>query len=336
MLYVTTRSRRDTYTAHKSILTDKAPDGGSYVPLQIPSFTDEQILALKDKSFNQTVADILNAFFSSRLTVWDVDFCIGKNPVRLFSMNYRILFAELWHNPRSDFSYTMERLHIKLCGDDSVKKPSLWLHTAVRIAVLFGLYGQLCAQQLLPAGAELDISVYADDFTIPMAAYYARKMGLPINTIVCTCDDNSCIWDLFNRGSMLTSAAPESLLCGLEMLISAVHGEGEVSCFLDCCEKKRSYSVSEEQLPALKDGYFATVTGKSRGDKTINSVYRNTGCVIDPVSALCYAGLQDYRSSTGISQLTLIMADRSPSENISQVAKATGVSVQKLLAQVKL
>lgn len=336
MLYVTTRSRRETFTAHKSIVSDKALDGGSYIPFQIPYFTEEQIHALKDKAFNQTVADILNAFFSSRLTVWDVDFCIGKNPVRFFSMNYRILFAELWHNPKSDFSYTMERLHIKLCGDDSVKKPSLWLRTAVRIAVLFGLYGQLCAQQMLTAGAELDIAVNADDFTIPMAVFYARKMGLPINTVVCTCDDDSSIWDLFNRGSMLTGAAPDALLSGVEMLINAVFGDGVVSEFLESCEKKRAYTVSENQLPALKEGFFATVTGKSRSDKTINSVYRNTGYIMDPVSSLCYAGLQDYRSATGVSQITLIMSDRSPSEFVSQITKATGISEQKLMEQVKL
>ena len=68
MLYLTTRSNRDAFTAHRAIMEEHGPDGGLYIPFSLPEYTPEEIAALKEKSFSQTVADVLNMFFSSRLS----------------------------------------------------------------------------------------------------------------------------------------------------------------------------------------------------------------------------------------------------------------------------
>ena len=94
MLYVSTRNKMDSYTAYRTLHEEYAPDGGQFVPFRIPSFTNEEREALQEKSFSQIVADILNLFFAARLTGWDVECCIGRNPVRLERMNHRLIVAE--------------------------------------------------------------------------------------------------------------------------------------------------------------------------------------------------------------------------------------------------
>jgi threonine synthase len=64
MLYVTTRSNIDTYTSHRAVSTNIAPDGGHFVPFKLKCYTKSEIADLKDKSFNQIIADILNIFFT--------------------------------------------------------------------------------------------------------------------------------------------------------------------------------------------------------------------------------------------------------------------------------
>ena len=81
MLYVTTRNKHDAYTAHRTQLSDRAPDGGLYLPFRMVTWERQQVLALADKTFGQCVAETLNQFFACRLTGWDVDFSIGRNPV---------------------------------------------------------------------------------------------------------------------------------------------------------------------------------------------------------------------------------------------------------------
>ena len=99
MLYVTTRNNRDAYTAQRVLRENRGPDGGLYVPFREPVFSREEIDALKEKSFHQCVAEVLNRLFNTKLTRWDVEFCVGRYPVRLVNLPQRIIAGECWHNP---------------------------------------------------------------------------------------------------------------------------------------------------------------------------------------------------------------------------------------------
>lgn len=337
MLYVTTRSNADTYTAYRTLVSDCGADGGRYVPFRVPSYTPEEIAAFKDKSFNQTVAEILNMFFSCRLSSWDMDFDIGRNPVRLVPMNHRIVVAELWHNPKAKFSYIVERIHKKITQTDEIKNaPADWVQIAVRIAAVFGIYSQMLGNGVLQVGQSVDFSVFNDCFATPMAVWYCRKMGLPINMIVCTCEEESNIWDFIHRGVFASAAANESLLLGLERLVQGTLGLDEVQRFMDAYQKGKVYSVKEENLSDFNDGFFCAVAGKNRAESTINSLFRSNSYIIDPCTALCYGGLQDYRARTGGNSLTVLLAERTPLDFKADISAATGISADKLIDHVKL
>ena len=91
-----------------------------------------------------------------------------------------------------------------------------------------------------------------------------------------------------------------------------------------------SYTVDEELLPVLNAGFFATVAGDNRATDTINSIYRTNSYIADPKTALCFAGLQDYRSRTGESQITLILSEQTPLDFADQIGKITGIDKKKL------
>lgn len=337
MLYITTRTNENTYTSYKALTCDRAPDGGRFVPFRMPFYTPEEIGELKDKSFNQTVADILNLFFSSRLTGWDIDFCIGKNAIRLVSMNHRVVVSELWHNPEARFSYIINSLYKKLLDNqDLTDAPVDWVMTAVRIAVIFASYGEMLRTQLLDMESKLDISVPSGDFLTPMAVWYARKMGLPVNTIICACEENSNVWDLIHRGVFNTMNTSDAMLLGLEKLIQATLGFSEVQKFRQSYQSGLVYSVNEDDLPALSNGFFCAVAGENRAGSTINSIFRSNSYVIDPLTALCYGGLQDYRARTGSARITLLLADRTPLDFAAEISAATGIEAQKLINYVTL
>ena len=338
MLYITTRSCGDTYTSHKALTSDFAPDGGRFIPFRIPRYTQAEIVGLKETSFNKTIADILNLFFSCRIEAFDVDFCIGKCPARLLSMSHRIVVSELWHNPEAKLSYIVDHLYARICDCLAVAPaPTEWFRIAVIIAMLFGIYGEMLRNEYINETEEFDISVPADDFQAPIAAWYAHKMGLPINVIIsCACgEENSNIWDLIHRGIINTGAASDSFLFGLERLIHATLGPAEVQRFLEACQKRQVYSVNEEMLSVLNHGFFCAVAGKNRAESTINSVFRTNTYVIDPLTALCYSGLQDYRASTGSGRITLLLAQQTPMDFAHEVSAATGIAEQALIDLVK-
>ena len=67
MLYVTTRNDQEVYTAQRALRECRGPDGGLYVPFRDPVFSKEDIAALREKSFNRCVADVLNVLFQTKL-----------------------------------------------------------------------------------------------------------------------------------------------------------------------------------------------------------------------------------------------------------------------------
>ena len=328
MLYLTTRSNRDAFTAHHAIMEEHGPDGGLYIPFSLPEYTPEEIVALKRKSFSQTVADVLNMFFSSRLTSWDVDFCIGRKPVSLAQIGRKVTVAELWHNPDGKYEYMLKNLSSKICGEKAI--PSNWLKIAVQIAVLFGVYGEMLKSGVIEIYKPFDISVQLGDFSAPIAAVYARKLGIPVECVICNSIDSSAVWDFLHKGTFNPVGTDIALQEGLERLICDTLKYEETLRFVAGCKDRKSYSVTEEQIPVLNSGFFVSVSGENRGPATINSIYRTNNYIVDPGTALCFGGIQDYRAKVGESKLTLLLSEETPLHFTGDIMGATGLKKEKV------
>ncbi len=332
MLYVTTRTDWETVTAQRALRENRSFDGGFYVPFHVPSFSDGEIAKLGDKSFGQVVADVLNLLFQTRLTSWDIDFCIGRHPVRLQELGHRAVLAETWHNPEWNYDRLVNRLTLLLCKEQAAGD---WMKIAIRTAVLFGLFAELKRQGIDCA----DISVVSGDFSGPMSAWYARSWGLPIGNIVCCCNDNSSLWDLVCHGHLrmdglsIETDIPEadvSVPVDLERLIFACGGTTEVERYLYCCREGLLYCPEEVLLEKLRKGLFVSVVSSERMDKAISSVYKTHGYLMGPATVLTYCGLQDYRAKTGQTRYAVILADRHPICDAAYVSQKTTIPEQML------
>lgn len=340
MLYVTTRSRHDVYTPPITMYQDRGPDGGLFVPFKMPEFDKGEISALADKSFGQNVADILNLFFGTKLTGWDVDMTIGRTPFKLKSMNFRLLIAELFHNMDADFSRVVRILSERVHPDgDIIGKHSDWVEIAVRIGVLFGIFGELIRSEQIRVDKPINIAVSSGNFAAPMAAWYARQMGLPIGTIICGCNENGAAWDLLHRGELDTDAiavkttTPKgdfALPPDLERLICGACGQEETLNYCFHCTEGGTYRPDREAHQAMRQGMFAAVVSGVRVASILPSVYHTNRYVLDPYSALAYGALADYRSRTGKSTTTLLLVESSPMTQAESVAKAMSTTVPEL------
>lgn len=345
MLYVTTRNNRDAYTAQRALRENRGPDGGLYVPFREPKFPPEEIQSLAEKSFNRCVADMLNTLFNTKLTTWDVDFSIGRYAVRLEKLGHRVVMGESWHNLESDFSRLVKNLTVLLRGDGETEVlPGDWAEVGIRIAVLFGIFGELMREGIAGAEKKVDISVVSGDFSAPISAWYARKWGLPIGNIVCACNENGNIWDFICHGQLRTNdvavetVTPEAdvvVPAGLERLIHACAGVAEVEKYLDAVRRGGNYFVEDDLLRKIREGIYVTVTSQRRVESTIPSVYGTHKYILSPYSALAYAGLQDYRSRTGESRSALVLAEKSPVCDADVVANALGISADSLKQHLK-
>lgn len=336
MLYITTRDHSDAYTAHRVLVDNRAADGGMFLPMQMPVLSKEQISDLQNKTFGQNVADILNLFYKSRLDGWDVDFCIGRYASKLTAMSHRIYVAEVWHNPDHDFARMVRNLTGRLRGNkDITDAPTNWAWISIRIAVLFGLFGELYKLHVANPETPIDVALPSGDFAGPMSVWYARQMGLPVANIICACDENDAAWDLLKNGQ-ISMTSGMTIPTDLERLIYSVLGLNESKRFAQLMDRRRSYSVSEENASVLRQGMYPAVISWKRRSEIIRGVYSASTYILDPGSAMAFGGLQDYRALAGETRPALILTERGPICSADTVSAAMGISVEILRQRLNL
>lgn len=335
MLYVSTRNPRESHTARKALMESRAGDGGFYVPV---SGNENLADGIAGRHFGDNAARMMNHLFQAGMTEHDVRLAAGRSPVRISALANRILMGELWHNLENDYACLVKNLARHVCLDASLQDGS-WTTVGIGISILFGVFGDLMGKGLASAEKKIDISCVSGDFTLAMAAWYARAWGLPIGNIVCCCNENNAVWNLFTHGALRTDGisfstlTPEADVCipeSLERLIYECGGTTEVERFVECVRKGETYYPSEPMLLKLRRGMYVSVVNTPRMMDIIPNAYTTHNYVLSPYSALAYGGLLDYRAVSGESRRSLILAEKSPVADKSTVCKALGIDVEML------
>ena len=340
MLYVTTRVGQDAFTANRALSENRCPEGGFFVPMRLPYFDEVQIAQLAEKSFSQNMADILNLFFGTRLDGRSLELAIGRYPIKLRALCSKITVAECWHNPTQKLERLISGTEKALRQSDQIGRvASDWLQIATRIGVMFGIVGQLLQSGILTTGNKLDISVPSGDLSALMAVWYARAMGLPVAMIICSCNENTMLWNLLHKGELRTDAialrthTPDcdyAVPYGLERFVFATLGREETKRFCETCRVGGNYCLEAKQRESLSEGIYVSVVSDKRMASTIPNLYKTTGFVADPYTALAYSGLIDYRAATGESRQALIMAEESPLFSLQFLAECMNMTPPEL------
>ena len=334
MLYVTTRTDRDAFTPLYAMTHDCSPDGGQFLPMQVPHFGEEELREMAGRSFNENAAQILSLLFRRSLTGWDLDLNIGKNPLQLDTLNSHTLLAKLRFNPEWSFEALTRRI-FRLMEKDSDMEPGAWFTMSLRIALLFGIFGELMARELVSAENPMDVSVPSFDFQYPMAVWYAKQWGLPIGNIICCCNENNAPWSLLHLGEMrtdtavretLTTACDQAVPNGLERLIAGTLGTEVLERYLKTAAQRRSFALEASQLEQLRDGFWVSVVSQRRMRFMIPNLCPTDGQMLDPYAIMSYAGLMDHRSQSGETGLALVISEEEPIHGAGILSRAMDIS----------
>lgn len=345
MLYGSTRSKVESYTAQRTIWSERASDGGFFVPIKLPVFKRTEIIKLKNRTPEDNIALILNKFFQTEFSGKDVQFAIGREYYRFRNIGQKMILGELWHNVDGDIDHIIRLLTKRIAVEPRESAPGEWPRMAVRISLLFAMFGELSDQGLVNTIYPMDLAVPAGDYTWPMAAWYARKMGLPIGTIIVCCNENDRIRDLLHRGQLrldsirsetitpkLDCAVPE----GVERAIYTMLGREELGEYLRILERGGTYAVNPEQKRLLSEGMYVSVNNSRRLFQVIPNAYRTFGHILCPYSALVYTGVMDYQSITGKYNRVLMLCDQATEQSLDVTARAMGITPAELKNKLNL
>ena len=212
-----------------------------------------------------------------------------------------------------------------------------------QIAYYVYAYVRLLGRGILSDGDKVNFAVPTGNFGNILAAWYASKIGIPVNRLICASNENKVLYDFFNSGTydrkrpfILTSSPSMDILISsnLERLIYETCGRDPEKCsaFMASLRNDGEYSVTEEMRSGMED-FYGNFCSEEETFETIRKTYTDFGYVIDTHTAVGAGVYEKYVKDTGDTTTTVIASTASPFKFartvVGAVAGDAEVSVEK-------
>ena len=183
-------------------------------------------------------------------------------------------------------------------------------------------------------GETLNFCVPTGNFGNILAAYYAKRMGLPIGKLICASNANNVLTDFIRSGvydrrrdfHMTISPSMDILISSnLERLLHALSGDPEeVASLMENLSREGHYEVSDDIKTQISELLWADHCDDELTKKTIRDVWNESHYLIDPHTAVAEAVRRKYEASTGDTCKTVVVSTADPYKFCGAVLESLG------------
>ncbi len=212
-----------------------------------------------------------------------------------------------------------------------------WGRLLPQVVYYFFAYRQLVEQQALQAGEKVNFVVPTGNFGNILAGYYARRLGLPINRLVCSANRNNVLSDFINSGlydsrrNLQCSLSPSMdilISSNLERLLFELtgHDAERVNYWMRQLVDTGFYQVDRKTMTSLQELFWSDYADDEETLLSINETYRNYNYLIDPHTAVGKNVLDKYLHRERNHCPSVILSTASP-------FKFTGSTIRALFSK---
>ena len=197
-----------------------------------------------------------------------------------------------------------------------------WGRLAPQIIYYISCYSELVKHGEIKAGEPINITVPTGNFGNILAAYYAKRMGLPVNKLICASNANNVLTDFLTTGvydrnrKFVTTISPSMdilISSNLERLLYIMTGDdAKIREWFGKLSKEGRYEVDEAVKAQLSADFAAGCCDDERTKATIKEIYDKYSYTLDTHTAVAVAVYEDYRKATGDTTRTVIASTASP------------------------
>ena len=202
-----------------------------------------------------------------------------------------------------------------------------------QIAYYFYAYSRLMRSGAIEAGDKLNFCVPTGNFGNILAGYYAKRMGLPVNRLICASNRNNILTDFFTTGiydanrEFHTTASPSMdilISSNLERMLFEMceRDADEVKKCMEALKVKGRYEVGETMKARLSGLYVAGWCSEPETRSTIAKTFKERGYLLDPHTAVAVKVYGDYRRNSGDETPTVVVSTASPFKFAEDVLSA--------------
>lgn len=210
-----------------------------------------------------------------------------------------------------------------------------WGRLAPQIIYYISTYAQLVKDGEIALGDKINIVVPTGNFGNILAGYYAKKMGIPVNKLICASNANNVLTDFINTGvydrnrAFHTTISPSMdilISSNLERLLYHISGENDAKIreWFGALAADGRYEVSDDVKKILSDEFCAGFCDDEQTKATIKEIYDKYSYTCDTHTAVAVKVYEDYKKATGDNTKTVIASTASPYKFSGSVLSAIG------------
>ncbi|HHW12023.1 MAG TPA: threonine synthase [Firmicutes bacterium] len=208
-----------------------------------------------------------------------------------------------------------------------------WGRLVPQLVYYFKAWFDLCQNHGLAPGETFNVVVPTGNFGNILAAYYGKKLGLPLHKLICASNRNNVLTEfiqtgVYNRNRQFYQTLSPSMdilvSSNLERLLYDLVGAdpAPVRAYMDQLQRQGSYQLTAAQKERLQKEFWAGFADEAETTAAIKSVYERYQYLLDPHTAVGYKVYRDYLEATGDDRPTIIASTASPFKFNQGVAQA--------------
>ena len=214
-----------------------------------------------------------------------------------------------------------------------------WGRLVPQIVYYVSAYCDMIAAGELKNGEEMNVVVPTGNFGNILAAYYAKRMGIPVKTLVCASNANNVLTDFLTTGTYdknrdfycTTSPSMDILISSnLERLLFHLCGENDAQIreWMSELAEKGKYTVTDDVENKIKELFAAGCCDDIETKATIGKVFAEKKYLCDTHTAVAVKVYDDYKAKTGDVTPTVIASTANPYKFSASVLSAITDSIK--------
>jgi threonine synthase len=198
------------------------------------------------------------------------------------------------------FKDTLQKSDIKLSAANSVNFGRIIFQTVYH----FWSYLELIRQNEIENGEKIYLTIPSGNFGNALGAYYAKKMGLNIEKILISSNENNILTSLINDGVydlndkklVMTKSPAMDILksSNIERIMFDMFGALRTKELMDNLAQNNNFRLTKDEVSKLQEVFSATYSDDEYGKTTIKN-YVKDGYLMDPHTATCIKAHEDLR-----------------------------------------
>lgn len=206
-----------------------------------------------------------------------------------------------------------------------------WGRLAPQIVYYVSAYCDMIDREDMADG--FNVVVPTGNFGNILAAYYAKKMGVPINRLICASNANNVLTDFINTGKydrnrdFYTTISPSMdilISSNLERMLFELCGNNdtEVAALQASLSENGTFTVSNTVKSAMGKLFWGGCCDDRATVETIGKLFSEYGYLCDTHTAVAMNVYEQYVNTTGDDRPTVIASTASPYKFAKSVLSA--------------